>query len=191
MPRLIHRENFGAGIIFPRIFGNKLLAMSKEEQDSPFIHKETQITPLSSLPLRGAILYHVCPVDRRCTGSLRGSAAIPTLSPSLRAPRSGARQSQHSPPSLRATAGSAAIQTPSPSLRAPRSGARQSRHPPRHCELHAGSAAIPTLSTVIASDRRERGNPNTLHRHCERPQGARQSRKRILNAKTILYLYND
>jgi hypothetical protein len=126
MPRLIHRENFGAGIIFPRIFGNKLLAMSKEEQDSPFIHKETQITPLSSLPLRGAILYHVCPVDRRCTGSLRGSAAIQTPSPSLRAPRrergnpntlhrhcerpQGARQSQHSPPSLRATAGSAAIQ---------------------------------------------------------------------------------
>jgi hypothetical protein len=144
MPRLIHRENFGAGIIFPRIFGNKLLAMSKEEQDSPFIHKETQITPLSSLPLRGAILYHVCPVDRRCTGSLRGSAAIPTLSPSLRAPRSGARQSQHSPRHCELHAGSAAIPTLStviasstqgarqsqhspPSLRAPRSGARQSR----------------------------------------------------------------
>jgi hypothetical protein len=33
---------------------NPLLAMHKEEQHSPFIHKDPRITPLSSLSLRGA-----------------------------------------------------------------------------------------------------------------------------------------
>jgi len=43
-------------IAFSFISGNKLLAMNDEEQHSPFTHKGPQITPLSSLPLRGARL---------------------------------------------------------------------------------------------------------------------------------------
>jgi hypothetical protein len=42
-------------IAFSFISGNKLLAMNDGEQHSPFTHKGPQITPLSSLPLRGAV----------------------------------------------------------------------------------------------------------------------------------------
>ena len=41
---------------FSFISGNKLLAMNDDRQYSPFTRKGPQITPLSSLSLRGAIL---------------------------------------------------------------------------------------------------------------------------------------
>jgi len=56
MLRSFRYKSTGTDIIIFRIFKNKLLAMGKEEQHSPFIHKGPQITPLSSLPLRGAEL---------------------------------------------------------------------------------------------------------------------------------------
>jgi len=47
-------------VAFSFIYRNKLLAMNDEEQHSPFTHKGPQITPLSSLPLRGAVIHCHC-----------------------------------------------------------------------------------------------------------------------------------